>query len=505
MKPLNNIRNWQMSKLANFLICLLMLSAACTKDSPTDTPEKPGKEKENPKKPGEPTNPDDPKNPGTEPKAQTFVFDSHEKAIIATEYETKSNDNFAVTLFLSSDQSEKIVFEGNSKVHFGKTIELFRRENNLPTGQTHLKITYYQDNKQLFSSNYHPSSSGSIFISGTLEFKGALDRQTTVLLKDGKVKDFNGTQHTLVGNYSGQLTPKGGTTPNPNPDPQPQTQAVTFDGTPWTIQRAEYEDTENGNYKLYLYSSQSNVPKVQINFNRYKHTAKTIPLNEKGTSYEAKSVQWEVNYWKNSTQLIQTWGHPGYRDIKVFETGTLYINGSIDSNLTVELKDGKVQGTDGRSHTLVINYKGTPKKISNPNKNALVYNGKTLKVTKAQWTDKVLPMMVFELEDRTAFAISLVYPQGFNTLIDLTKRKIFQDNTPFFSIPYLKSDGTEIFTVTNSFVSEGPLCISGVLKTTGDPKKGGVKCYILSAGVIDKNNKQHLFEFNYDGTFEILN
>ena len=143
------------------------------------------------------------------------------------------------------------------------------------------------------------------------------------------------------------------------PKPSPKAGTVTIDGVEKPILKAEYKDKADGNYALYLYLSADGKERVNIQLNKDLHmTGHAFNLTKREEEHSGKWY-WSVEYYKpDDTKLIDTYGRPGY-SIPVFKTGTLTISGSPDGTINIKLENGRVEGTDGAEHTLVLSYSGT--------------------------------------------------------------------------------------------------------------------------------------------------
>ena len=147
----------------------------------------------------------------------------------------------------------------------------------------------------------------------------------------------------------------GGGTP---PPPAPRAGTVTIDGTKKPILMTEYEDYGNDNYSLYLYLSADRKERVIITLNKDLHmTGSPVKLTEKEKEHGGKWYWWVGYYDATDKRIIETKGKPGNED-PVFKTGTLTVSGSPTSTINIKLENGRVKGTDGKEHTLVLSYSG---------------------------------------------------------------------------------------------------------------------------------------------------
>ena len=135
------------------------------------------------------------------------------------------------------------------------------------------------------------------------------------------------------------------------------TNTVILDGTEKSIVSAEYDDKGKGNYFLYLYLSSDRQERVIINLNKDLHmTGKPVDLTKKEA--EHAGFNWVIDYYDaDGTTLIYTFGKPDSA-FPVFKTGTLTMSGSPTGTINIKLENGRVKGTDGNEHTLVVSYSG---------------------------------------------------------------------------------------------------------------------------------------------------
>ena len=142
--------------------------------------------------------------------------------------------------------------------------------------------------------------------------------------------------------------------------PTPKAQTVAIDGVEKPILKAEYDDEGDDNYNLYLYLSTNHKEKVKFELNKDLHiTGKPINLTKKEESHEGKWY-WVVQYYKpDDTKFIRTFGDPDAPEIPVFNTGTLTVSGLPTAIINIKLENGRVNGSDGKKHTLTLSYNGT--------------------------------------------------------------------------------------------------------------------------------------------------
>ena len=295
--------------------------------------------------------------PSPEPKAQTVTLDGEEKPILKAEYEDRGNGNYNLYLYLSADGNEEVKIELNKDLHItGSPINLTKKEEK-HDGKWYWSVNYYEpDDNKLINTFGKPDSSKPVFTTGTLTISGSPDGTINIKLENGRVEGTDGKEHTLTVNYSSSMEKYV------EPLPLPKLQTVTIDGAEKPIVKAEYKDRNDGDYFLFLYLSADGKEKVEIDLNKELHiTGSPIDLTEKEKKHDGKCY-WVVEYYKpNGNKLIETWANPGYI-IPVFTTGTLTMSGSFE-NINIRLENGRVEGEDGKEHTLVLSYSGTMTEI----------------------------------------------------------------------------------------------------------------------------------------------
>ena len=152
----------------------------------------------------------------------------------------------------------------------------------------------------------------------------------------------------------------GGTTPLP----EPKAQTVTLDGVEKTVQEGKCitKDLSNGDYTLLLYLSDNHKERVQLDLNKELHmTGSLINLDKREKEHDGKQY-WVICYYTPSGgSAIVACAVPG-SPYEVFKEGTLTVNGSPETgDFNIQLKDGRIKGTDGKEYTLAISYIGKMK------------------------------------------------------------------------------------------------------------------------------------------------
>lgn len=136
------------------------------------------------------------------------------------------------------------------------------------------------------------------------------------------------------------------------------TNTVTFGGMEKPIVKAEYEDRDGGDYKLFFYLvEEGSVERVEIQLNEDLHmTGKPINLKEKEKKHSG--LYWGVTYFTpDGETFFNTFAGPS-SPIPVFKDGTLTVNGDPVAGIKLRLENGLVVGKDDNEHTFTMSYSG---------------------------------------------------------------------------------------------------------------------------------------------------
>ena len=141
--------------------------------------------------------------------------------------------------------------------------------------------------------------------------------------------------------------------------PAPKTQIVVLDGVEKSIVKAEYEDKGSGNYKLFFYLvEEGSAERVEFQLNKGLHmSGSPVNLAEKEKEHDGKWY-WVIEYYDaDDERIIDIFGNPGTSN-PVFTTGTLTMSGDPKGTINIKLENGRVKGTNGKEHTLILSYSG---------------------------------------------------------------------------------------------------------------------------------------------------
>ena len=300
--------------------------------------------------------------PPPTPKAQTVTLDGKEIKIEKANLTKINEDTYWLGLTLEAGkEATDVIIALEPLKHNGKQIDLTEQKTEKEGGGW--SVAVLKGTKWLCCGE---GRKGDIykFSSGTMTLNvDPTTKKAEVRLTGGKItttakyNSGDGKEHTLAINYEGTAI---GDDPTPEPLPEPKAQTVTLDGKEKPIVKAEYEDYGDGNYNLYLYFSADGKERVKLELNKDLHmTGSSVDLTKKEETHD--EWYWAVDYYKpDNTKLINTFGKPGHIS-PVFTTGTLTMSGSFE-NINIKLENGRVEGTDGKKHTLVLSYSGTMEK-----------------------------------------------------------------------------------------------------------------------------------------------
>ena len=144
---------------------------------------------------------------------------------------------------------------------------------------------------------------------------------------------------------------------NNGPLPEAKPNTVVINGTERKVVSAEYRSREGASYYLYLNLNASGTEYISLAVNDLLHvTGKPIALTQK----EGNVLDpWEISYvTPDGKYPIFASGNSNQPQIPVFTTGTLTINGSVLSDISILLKNGRVVGKNGKECTFTLNYSG---------------------------------------------------------------------------------------------------------------------------------------------------
>ena len=150
----------------------------------------------------------------------------------------------------------------------------------------------------------------------------------------------------------------GGGTP---PSPEPKAQTVTLDGAERPIVKAEYEDHNDGDYRLFLNLSADGKEKVEIDLNKDLHmTGSPVDLTKREKKHEGDEWYWAADYHNPDNSLFtNTYGDPDSNS-DLYLTGTLTVTGDPKSGkVSIKLENGCVKTNDRQERTLTVRYSGT--------------------------------------------------------------------------------------------------------------------------------------------------
>ena len=293
-------------------------------------------------------------------------------------------------------------------------------------------------------------------------------------------------------------------------DDEPKANTVTIDGAERPIVKAEYKDKADGNYILYFYLSDDHKEKVIMQLNKDLHmTGHAFNLTER--EKEHAGFCWVVEYYKpDGTILIDTYGAPGEDDYPVFKIGTLTASGSPEGTISIKLENGRVEGLDGKEHTLVIGYSGTMEKygapLPEPKSNTVTFDGAEKPIVKAEYEDHTdgnyRLFLNLSADGKEKMEIDLnkdLHMTG--SPVDLTKReKKHEGDEWYWAADYHNPDNSLFTNTYGDPDSNSDLYLTGTLTVTGDPKSGKVSIKLENGCVKTNDRKERTLTISYSGT-----
>lgn len=140
-----------------------------------------------------------------EPFLSSVILNGEYKKVLKAEYEEEDEGNFILTLYLSEDRKERLIFGVVKSLHMGKGIDLTVKET--PHKGWYWSVQYFSpEDKRLVFGTGHPTDKVPTFTKGTLNVSGSPAGILTILLKDGQIIGTNGkTNYTLDATFLGLM------------------------------------------------------------------------------------------------------------------------------------------------------------------------------------------------------------------------------------------------------------------------------------------------------------
>ena len=292
-------------------------------------------------------------------------------------------------------------------------------------------------------------------------------------------------------------------------DDEPKANTVTIDGAERPIVKAEYKDKADGNYILYFYLSDDHKEKVIMQLNKDLHmTGHAFNLTER--EKEHAGFCWVVEYYKpDGTILIDTYGAPGEDDYPVFKIGTLTASGSPESTINIKLENGRVEGFDGKEHTLVLSYSGTMEKygapLPEPKAQTVTLDGAEKPIVKAEYEDHTdgnyRLFLNLSADGKEKVEIDLnkdLHMTG--SPVDLTKREKKHEGGKLYWVADYHNPDKSLFTnTTGDPDSNSDLYLTGTLTVSGSPT-GTINIKLENGRVKTNDRQKRTLTISYSGT-----
>ena len=145
-----------------------------------------------------------------QPQTNTVTVNGKDRKIEKVEYREQLNEVYYFYLYLTPDGKENVLIGLKKDRHFGKDIDLTKRE---PETDDHFWAVQYNTSESGKSFTYYGQNPDDHFFkSGTLNgnasFNSDLSGTLNLVLKNGKVKRNDGTEFTFLVNYNGPIESK---------------------------------------------------------------------------------------------------------------------------------------------------------------------------------------------------------------------------------------------------------------------------------------------------------
>ena len=137
--------------------------------------------------------------PQNDPKPMTVTIDNVDKKVVDAEYKNLGNNNYSISLYLSSDSTESVVFNLNTELHMNKDINLTKvQESN---GHSWRVEYNNKEGQQLIVSDGMKKNGANLFSEGKLELMGDPNETMMITLTKGKVIGRDKLEHTILISY----------------------------------------------------------------------------------------------------------------------------------------------------------------------------------------------------------------------------------------------------------------------------------------------------------------
>ena len=145
-----------------------------------------------------------------QPQTNTVTVNGTDRKIEKVEYYEYPGERYYFTLYLTPDGKENVLIGLKKDRHFGKDIDLTKRE---PEDDDDFWVVRYDTNESGKSFTYYGQNPDDHFFkSGTLNgkatFNSDLSGTLNLVLKNGKIKNNDGTESTFLINYNGPIESK---------------------------------------------------------------------------------------------------------------------------------------------------------------------------------------------------------------------------------------------------------------------------------------------------------
>ena len=127
------------------------------------------------------------------------TIDNVDKKVVDAEYKNLGNNNYSISLYLSSDRTESVEFYLNTGLHMNKDINLTKAQES--EGPSWRVVYNNNEGQELIVSDGVDNNGTNLFSDGELRFEGDPNETITITLTNGNVLGKDNQKHTIQISY----------------------------------------------------------------------------------------------------------------------------------------------------------------------------------------------------------------------------------------------------------------------------------------------------------------
>ncbi len=127
------------------------------------------------------------------------TIDNVDKKVVDAEYKNLGNNNYSISLYLSSDRTESVEFYLNIGLHMNKDISLTKAQES--EGPSWRVVYNDNDGRERIVSDGVDNNGTNLFLDGELRFEGDPNETITITLTNGNVLGRDYKEHTIQISY----------------------------------------------------------------------------------------------------------------------------------------------------------------------------------------------------------------------------------------------------------------------------------------------------------------